>query len=223
MRNLLYSILATCILAMIFIIYPEVDIMFSKLFFSEVHNKFYLAHNSFLKFMSKFAYFLAFLLLSSVSISILKTFIKTKSFRFEIYKSQIIVLLVFLIGNLIVVQLYSKPYFERARPIKVKEFYGHLAFSSAFEVSNQCKHNCSFVSFHTSIGMLFLIYSFCQICKRREVMIATSLLFTVFLGLMRISQGRHFLSDVVFSACFMMITYYLIIMFCEIYRDKKYK
>ena len=163
MRNLLYSILVTCILAMIFIVYLEVDIMFSKLFFSEIHNKFYLANNSFLKFMSKFAFLLAFLLLSYVAISILKTFIKTKSFRFEIYKPQIIVLLVFLIGNLIVVQLYSKPNFGRARPIKVKEFHGHLAFSPAFEISNQCKNNCSFVSFHTSIGMLFLIYSFCLI------------------------------------------------------------
>jgi lipid A 4'-phosphatase len=122
-----------------------------------------------------------------------------------------------------VVQLYSKPHFGRARPIKVKEFHGHLAFSPAFEVSNQCKRNCSFVSFHTSIGMLFLIYSFCQIGRRRKIVIAMSLLFTVFLGLMRISQGRHFLSDVVFSACFMMITYYLVIMFYEIYCDKKYK
>jgi lipid A 4'-phosphatase len=197
--------------------------MFSKLFFSEIHNKFYLANNSFLKFISKFAFLLAFLILSYVAISILKTFIKTKSFRFEIYKPQIIVLLVFLIGNLIVVQLYSKPNFARARPIKVKEFHGHLAFSPAFEISNQCKNNCSFVSFHTSIGMLFLIYSFCHIGKRREVMIAISLLFTVFLVLMRISQCKHFLSDVVISACFMMITYHFIIMLCGIYNGKKYK
>ena len=223
MKNLLYSILVTCILSMIFIIYPEVDIMFSKLFFSEINNEFYFANNSFLKFMSKFAFFLAFLLLSYISILILKTFIKTKSFRFEIYKPQIIVLLVFLIGNLIVVQLYSKPNFGRARPIKVEEFNGHLIFSPAFAVSNQCKHNCSFVSFHTSIGMLFLIYSFCQIGKRRKIMITTSCLFTVFLGLMRISQGKHFLSDVVISACFMMITYHFVVMLCGIYRGKKYK
>ena len=89
MKNLLYSILVTCILSMIFIIYPEVDIFFSKLFFSEINNKFYFAYNSFLKFMGKFAFFLAFLLLSYIYILILKTFIKTKSFRFEIYKLQI--------------------------------------------------------------------------------------------------------------------------------------
>jgi len=223
MKNLLYSVVCTLILSIIFVIYPEVDIEFSKLFFSENNQKFYFVNSYFLKFISNIAYFLAFLLLMYNSILILKNFIKTKVFNFKIYKSQIIVLLVFFIGSVIIVQIYSKHYFGRARPVKVKEFNGNLTFSPAFKVSNQCKLNCSFVSFHTSIGLLFLIHSFVQVGKKRKIMIIASCLLIMLLGLTRIVQGKHFLSDVVISACFMVITYYLVVMFCEIYCGKKYK
>ena len=223
MKNLLYSVVCTLILSIIFIVYPKVDIEFSKLFFSENNQKFYFANNSFLKFISNIAYFLAFLLLIYNSILILRNLIKTKVFNFEIYKPQIIVLLVFFIGSVMIVQVCSKHYFGRARPVNVKEFNGNSIFSPAFKVSSQCKFNCSFVSFHTSIGLLFLIHSFVQIGKKRKIMIITSCLLIVLLGLTRIVQGKHFLSDVVISACFMVITYYLIMTFCEIYRDKKSK
>ncbi len=223
MKNLLYSVVFTLIVSIIFIVYPEVDIEFSKLFFSENNQKFYFANHFFLKFVSNLAYFLAFLLLVYNSILILKTFVKTKSFNFEIYKPQMIVLLVFFIGSVMIVQVYSKHYFGRARPIHVKEFNGHSTFTPAFKVSNQCKFNCSFVSFHTSIGLLFLIHSFGLIGKKRKTMIVASCLLITLLGLTRIVQGKHFLSDVVVSACFMIITYYLIMTFCEIYRDKKSK
>ncbi|WP_236869740.1 phosphatase PAP2 family protein [Candidatus Bandiella numerosa] len=223
MKKLLYSILFTSIISMIFITYPGIDIEFSKLFFSESKHKFYFANNFILKFIANSAYFLAFLLLAYNSILILLTFIKTKSFNYKSYKSQIIVLLVFFIGSLMIVQVYSKHHFGRARPANVREFNGDLTFSPAFKVSKQCKSNCSFVSFHTSIGMLFLIYSLEQIGKRRRFMILGTSIFTVTLGLIRIIQGKHFLSDVIISACFMIITYYFILVLFEACSGKNYK
>ena len=154
MRKLLYSILFISVASIIFNTYPEIDIEFSKLFFSESKRKFYFANNFVLKFFSNSAYFLAFLLLAYNSILILLTFFKTKSFNFKNYKSQIIVLLVFFIGSLLIVQIYSKHYFGRARPADVREFNGDLTFTPAFQVSEQCKFNCSFVSFHT-FGIFF--------------------------------------------------------------------
>ena len=57
MKNLLYSDVCTLILSIIFVIYPEVDIEFSKLFFSENNQKFYFVNSYFLKFISNIAYF----------------------------------------------------------------------------------------------------------------------------------------------------------------------
>lgn len=221
MKNILYSLIVTLILSIFFISYPELDVEFSRLFFSKSNQKFSYINNFSLNFISNFAYFLAFLFLAYNSILIIKSFLKTKSLNFNLYKPQIIVLLVFLIGSLTVVQIYSKHYFGRSRPANIQEFNGELTFTPAFKVSDQCKFNCSFVSFHTSIGFLFLVYSYSQVGRKRSVMIYSSCILIVILGLMRIIQGKHFLSDVVISACFMMITYYIILMLYDICCNKK--
>ena len=211
MKRLIYTCIITIIISYIFISYPKIDIFVSSLFYSENSHKFYLKNNYILKFVSYLAYYLAFLLLAYSSIVILLTFIKTKSYRFINYRPQIIILLVFFIGSVLLVQTFSKHYFGRARPYKIIEFNGNKEFTAAFTVSNQCTFNCSFVSFHTSIGVLFLIYSFYQTGSKRKLMIIFSYLLVVLFALTRVMQGKHFLSDVVISTCFMFIIYYLIL------------
>ena len=221
MKKFLYICIITIIISYIFINYPQIDILVSSLFYSDTTHQFYLKNNNILKFISESAYYLAFLLLAYNSVIILITFIKTRSYEFMLYRPQVVVLLVFFIGSVLLVQCFSKHYFGRARPYKVTEFSGNKKFTPAFTISNQCKLNCSFVSFHTSIGILFLIYSFYYIGSKRKLMITCSYLLTILFALTRIIQGKHFLSDVVISACFMFIIYYLIELLADRYSKIK--
>lgn len=223
MKRLVCTCIITIIISCIFISYPKIDICISSLFYSEGSHKFYLKNNYILKFISHSAYYLAFLLLAYNSIIILVTFIKTRSYKLINYRPQIILLLVFFIGSVLLVQTFSKHYFGRARPYKIIEFGGKKEFTPAFIVSNQCTLNCSFVSFHTSIGVLFLIYSFYLTGNKRKLMMLSSYLLVVLFALTRVMQGKHFLSDVVISACFMFIAYYSIVLLDDKYikLDKK--
>ena len=222
MTKLICTILLTLCLASIFFYNPEIDIFISKLFFSTADNDFFLKENLILLIIDRSAYLIAFLLLSFNGILILKKFFKTHSFNFQLYKKEVFVLLVFLIGSVILVQGISKHYFGRARPIQVKEFGGELEFTPAFQISKQCKSNCSFVSFHASVGILLISYAM-AVTGRKKIFFTTSGVFlTLLLGMTRIIQGKHFLSDIIFSVCFMLITVYTLSLLLDLLRNPRF-
>jgi lipid A 4'-phosphatase len=210
MKSLIYIIIITVFLALIFFYNPRIDIFVSKLFFSQTQHDFFLQNNPIIKTISTLTYFIALLFTIPPCIFILKKLLKTKSFDFKLYKKEAFILLVFLIGSILVVHVFAKHYFGRARPYEVHQFGGKLEFSPAFEISNQCQWDCSFVSFHTSIGMLFISYAVASTGRRKMLLTIAAIFLATLFGITRIMQGKHFLSDVIFSAFFMLITTYFL-------------
>jgi len=89
----------------------------------------------------------------------------------------------------------------RARPIRVQAFGGDREFTPAFSVANQCRGNCSFVSGDAAMGYFLLAFLF--IARKRRLAIALSAYAAgSAIGLVRIAQGAHFLSDVIFAGFF---------------------
>ncbi|WPX96897.1 phosphatase PAP2 family protein [Candidatus Bandiella euplotis] len=211
MKKLIYLILITFFLASLFVYKAEIDIYSSRLFFSESANTFFLQKNIFLAIIANSAFLFAFLVLSYSGIVILKKFFKTRSYSIKLYKKEIFVIAVFLLGSMLLVQGIIKPYFGRARPYQIQQFGGELEFTRAFEVSNQCKSDCSFVSFHTSLGMVLVAYAM-QLTRGRRRFVILSTCSTMLFMATRIAQGKHFLSDVIFSACFMTIVMSILLM-----------
>jgi membrane-associated PAP2 superfamily phosphatase len=99
-----------------------------------------------------------------------------------------------LVGNTLL-----KDNWHRARPHQVTEFGGELRFTPALVRSDQCDHNCSFVSGDATSG--FWLHSFAYVVParaRRRVLLA-GLGAGAGLGLLRIGMGAHFFSDVLFA------------------------
>ena len=86
--------------------------------------------------------------------------------------------------------------FGRARPRDIIEFNGDQQFTRAFEISDQCHKNCSFVSGHAGIGFFFLTFGFIM---RKKWAFIPGLALGILLSYTRIAQGGHFLSDVVIA------------------------
>jgi lipid A 4'-phosphatase len=103
------------------------------------------------------------------------------------------------IGPGLLIDVGLKDHWGRARPAKVTEFGGTQTFSAALQPTDQCGTNCSFVSGHASAGFYIVSLGFLggAAARRRWTLIglATGALF----GFGRITQGGHFLSDIVFS------------------------
>ena len=220
MRKLIILGLMTSSLSLLFAYNPEIDLAVSRLFFSEEYEKFLLAKNPILNIVANSAFILAALVLFINALLIMKKFFETRSLNFQLYKRESFVILVFLIGSIILIQGFIKPYFGRARPDTIQEFGGKLEFSPAFKASEQCHathfivifhksfnlplSNCSFVSFHTSLGFVLVACAMRMNHKRRLFIIVASS-FAILFMIARILQGKHFLSDVIFSACLMLI------------------
>lgn len=84
----------------------------------------------------------------------------------------------------------------RARPSQVVEFGGENQFTPAFVYSGACETNCSFVSGHASMGFYFIALGW-LLRSRRWFWVGMGI--GTLVGITRIVQGGHFLSDTVFA------------------------
>lgn len=107
------------------------------------------------------------------------------------------------LGPGLVANVILKNNWGRARPFHVREYGGDQIFTPALFRSDQCADNCSFVSGEAaSIFMLFFALAL-LLPRRRGPLIAAGITVGTLAGFVRIAQGGHFLSDVVFAGVLM--------------------
>lgn len=111
-------------------------------------------------------------------------------------------LAVFVIGVIIITNAVLKNGWARARPDETREFGGDRRFTPAFVIAGERDGNGSWPSGHATFGFSFVAVGL-LLKKRRTAAVATAGGLGGLIGLARVAQGRHFLSDVV-SAFFIM-------------------
>ncbi len=113
------------------------------------------------------------------------------------------------VGPGVVANLTLKSNWERARPVHLQEFGGTKHFSPPLIVSDQCHNgNCAFVSGEAS-NMYTLFFALALmtgggIARRRLILLG--IVAGMAAGAVRMLQGGHFLSDVIFAGVFMWLT-----------------
>jgi lipid A 4'-phosphatase len=105
-------------------------------------------------------------------------------------------LIALLLGPGLVVNYVFKEKWGRARPHEVIEFGGVNHYTPPLEIAKECDGNCSFVSGHAS-GAFFVLSLSWVFRHKRWFWFGLSLGSLVGIG--RILQGGHFMSDVVFA------------------------
>ncbi|MGH8610916.1 MAG: phosphatase PAP2 family protein [Gammaproteobacteria bacterium] len=194
---------------LLFFLFPEIDLAFSGMFYEKAAGGFFLNNHGFhaLHFTITNGgriISLALLVLPTASLlsNKLKTYLPPQRVLWFLF-------LAFTVGPGLVVNVAFKNQFGRARPSGVSQFGGGKTFTPAFFVSNQCNKNCSFVCGDCSVGFATLAFALLARSQRKRYMTG-ALVFGSLIGLMRIMQGAHFLSDVIFSGVFTtLITYAL--------------
>jgi lipid A 4'-phosphatase len=113
---------------------------------------------------------------------------------------------VFAIGPGLLTNTLLKDHSGRPRPVDVLQFQGAHVYVAPFAFDGACDHNCSFVAGDPSAAFAFIGPALLLPPGRRKWGIAAALGFGVAVGLLRMYQGGHFLSDVIFGAIFSMGT-----------------
>jgi lipid A 4'-phosphatase len=110
------------------------------------------------------------------------------------------------IGPGIVGNVILKDHWGRARPVQIVEFGGSKTYSPPLVMSDQCDRNCSFVAGESSMMYAtFFAAAFLFPAMGTRLIIA-GIFFGLLSGIVRISQGAHFLSDVIFAGVAMALT-----------------
>ena len=194
----------------IFYLWPELDLHVSALFY-RAGEKFWLSDVQAIQILREavwnlsigvFLLALAALVLAAVKRPIAEFGARPAGFVFLLY----------LLGPILLVNAVLKNHWGRARPAHIEAFGGTKAFTPPWLPADQCATNCSFVSGEGSAAMaLAIAFVILAPLARRTLPRA---LFKVYgaLGValplagivLRVITGRHFLSDTLFAALFVM-------------------
>ena len=96
-----------------------------------------------------------------------------------------------------------KDQWGRARPKHIIAFGGNKQFTPALLPTNQCRRNCSFVSGEASSVFAPFFAAAALAPQWAATLVVAGTVAGLAAGVVRILQGAHFLSDVVFAGLFM--------------------
>lgn len=189
-------------LVILFWLAPEIDMTVAALFYDG--HIFTFSQNPFVLFLHKYTQVFTV----GVGVFLLTILVATVAIKKQIVlpkKAVIFLLISLILGPGLVVNTVFKDHFGRARPAQIKEFGGQKEFTRAFEISNNCQTNCSFTCGHAAVAFWFLTFGFVARDAWRARIFALGILFGAAVGIGRMAQGGHFLSDVIFSFFFVYI------------------
>jgi len=114
-------------------------------------------------------------------------------------KEALFVIAVFAIGPGLLANTLAKDHSGRPRPTDAQPFGGPFAYAAPFAFDGACPNNCSFVCGDAAAGFGFLAPAALLPLGWRRRGIVGALALGGVIGLIRMLQGGHFLSDVIFS------------------------
>jgi lipid A 4'-phosphatase len=109
-------------------------------------------------------------------------------------------------GPGLVANLVLKDQWGRARPNRVIELGGTKRFTPPLVVADQCRRNCSFVSGEASSTYVTFYAAAALFPQWSVALVIAGTVGGLATGLIRMAQGAHFLSDIVFAGVFMALT-----------------
>jgi lipid A 4'-phosphatase len=194
----------------LFMLWPELDLKVSAFFYRQEIREFSGSRNALVMAIYRFVPWLSRFTIALVVIAFVASlFIRGPRGRaWRIHAGFLVVALV--LGPGLVIDVTMKNHIGRARPSRIVEFGGSARHTPAFVLADQCRKNCSFVSGHASAGFFFASFGFLGGAMARRRWTAIGLVLGGIAGLGRISQGGHFLSDVVFAFYFTWFSTWLV-------------
>jgi len=198
-RPFLIFISIHVLLALLFISVPGIDLWFSGLFFIPGEGFFFDSASSktFLPFIS---WTTGIFINGAIFLLVVNWLRERRVGQHLLFDNRkiIFLLLTLALGPGLLVNTVLKSHWGRARPIEVSTFGGVRSFSPAYIIAQQCSHNCSFVSGDAAMGYYLIGFLFIARKRARTIALAGALAGSA-IGLIRIAQGAHFLSDVIFA------------------------
>jgi lipid A 4'-phosphatase len=206
-REWLWGGLGLVVSVAVFKLWPELDLLITRYFFEASSQSFPANQSSFVQ-----AVYVATPLLSRALFVfcclgwlVLKMWPTPAALAWR--RRMLAWLLMAVLGLGLVVDWGLKDNVGRPRPEQLQVFGNSKPFVPAFELSTHCDVNCGFVSGHAAAGFSLMTWGIWSAWPRRKRWLVIGTVAGLFIGSVRIMQGGHFLSDVIFSGWAVWLTY----------------
>ena len=183
----------------VLIVFPGIDITISSWFFVPAHKVFVArvwGPSEWIR-LSMPRYLL--ILAGGVALAWLAGEIKGRVFFGVTRRVGLFLLASLALGPGLLVNTILKDSWGRPRPSTILQFGGSDYYTAPFALSAQCDHNCSFPSGHAALAFWLVSFALLAPPAWRGRAVAAAVGFGAIVGLSRIAQGGHFLSDIVAS------------------------
>ncbi|SJZ92599.1 phosphatase PAP2 family protein [Consotaella salsifontis] len=180
-----------------FWIFPEVDLVVSRWFFSPVDG-FISSSDPNLQWLRKSSPWVLAGVIIFILVRILRDAING-ALTWSRARQPIWLLCGLALGPGLIVNGLLKEFWGRPRPVNLDVFGGSAAHQMVWVISERCDENCSFVSGEASSSAWLVAAALVTPKQVRPYATAITLLYAISLSLNRIAFGGHFLSDVVLA------------------------
>lgn len=113
--------------------------------------------------------------------------------------STLFLILSLALGPGILINFVLKDHWGRPRPATIAQFGGPNAFYPPVLPGGPCPKNCSFPSGHASLAFWAVAPAALTAARWRRKAVAAALAYGLIIGTIRIAEGGHFLSDVLYA------------------------
>ena len=187
---------------------PTLDIFISNLFYYEKNQFVIQSYHYVSLFFRKIV--LSFILIYILVLPIFSFLAPIKQIYYDYYfkiKDIFYIWSLTILSLVVFINLIFKNMWGRARPNDILELGGTNLFSPWYQISKQCSLNCSFVSGDAAVGFSLIVFYF---LIKKEIYLWLALFFGLVIGTIRIMEGGHFFSDVIFSCLFVFLLNFFI-------------
>lgn len=189
--------------AILFVAVPQIDLAAAHIFYVG-ENKFVMSGSPIIDAWLRSTRALARIVVVALAVGLILSLVLRRAILGLDWRRYVFLLLCFAVGAGIVANALFKENWGRARPSQIVEFGGEKKFTPAFVITDQCPRNCSFVSGDSAFAFGTLGFALLAGRHRRYVLVA--LAFGLIVGVGRMLTGNHFLSDIIFSGVFTVLS-----------------
>jgi len=194
--------------AVLFVAVPQVDLAVAQMLYLG-DGQFLLSGSPVADLWMRATRLLARLVVIGLAVGLILTLVSRRAVFGLDWRRYVFLLLCFGVGAGVVANAVFKENWGRARPSQVVEFGGEKRFTPAFAISDQCPRNCSFVSGDSAFA--FGTLGFALLVGRYRCRYAAAALgLGLVVGAGRMLTGSHFLSDIVFSGVFTVLSVFIL-------------
>lgn len=191
-------LLATLALLVVFLVFPGLDLWFSRQFYAEGIG-FPAAEIPALVWLRDLAAMTLWLSGAAMLFSLIAKFVWPDRPSPIAPAKSLFLFSTLALGPGLLVNGILKTVWGRPRPFAVEAFGGELPFVGIWPISGYCDNNCSFVSGEASSAVWLMTFALIVPLAWRSRVGIIALVLAIMFSLNRIAFGGHFLSDVLLS------------------------